>query len=76
MLGSEYAIRRIQKNKMGLKLNGTHQLLAYADDVNPLRGNINTVKKNTETLTDASKEAGLEINVEKKSICCYFVTRM
>jgi hypothetical protein len=44
---------------------GTHQLLAYADDVNLLGDNIDTVKKNTETLIDASKEAGLEINVEK-----------
>jgi hypothetical protein len=50
---------------MGLKLNGTHQLLAYADDVNLLGDNIDTVKKNTETLIDASKEVGLEINVEK-----------
>jgi hypothetical protein len=47
-----------------LKLNGTHQILAYADDVNLLEDNIDTIK-NTETLTDASKEVGLEINVEK-----------
>jgi hypothetical protein len=50
---------------VGLKLNGTHQLLACADDVNLLGDNIHAVKKNTETLIDASKEVGLEINVEK-----------
>jgi hypothetical protein len=41
---------------MGLKLNGTHQLLAYADDVNLLEDKIDTAKKNTETLIEASKE--------------------
>jgi hypothetical protein len=60
----EYVIRKVQENKVGLKLNGTHQILAYADDMNLLGDNINTVKKNTETLTDASKEVGLEINIE------------
>jgi hypothetical protein len=59
------AIRNIYENKVGLKLNGTHQLLAYTDDVNLLGYNIDTIKKITETLTDASKEVGLEINVEK-----------
>jgi len=43
---SEYTIRRIQVNQDGLKLNGTHQLLVYADDVNILRGSIHTVKEN------------------------------
>jgi hypothetical protein len=46
-------------------LTGTHQLLANAVDVNLQRGNIATINKNKEILFDASKEVGLEINVEK-----------
>jgi hypothetical protein len=61
----EYAIRKVQETQVGLKLNGTHQLLAYADDVNLLGDNTDTIKKNTENLIDASKEVGLEINVER-----------
>jgi hypothetical protein len=56
----EYAIRKVKEKRVGLKLNGTHQLLAHADDVNLVGDNTNTIKKITETLTDASKEAGLE----------------
>jgi len=40
----EYAIRRVPVNQDGFKLNGTHQLLAYADDVNILGGSIHTLK--------------------------------
>jgi hypothetical protein len=50
---------------MGQKLNGTHLLLAYAVDMNLLGDNIDTTNKNAETLTDASKEVDLEVNVEK-----------
>jgi hypothetical protein len=61
----EYAIRKVQENQAVLKLNGTHQLLAYADDVNLLGDNIDTINKNTQTLIDTGKEVGLEVNVEK-----------
>jgi hypothetical protein len=54
----------VQENQVGLKLNGTHQLLSYADDVNLLGDNIDTVKKNKEILTDSSKEVGLEKNTQ------------
>jgi hypothetical protein len=60
-----FTIRKVQENQVGLKLNGTHQLLAYADDVNLLGDNVDTTEKNTQTLIDASKEVGLEINTEK-----------
>jgi hypothetical protein len=61
----EYAIRRVQTNQEGLKLNGTHQLLVYADVVNILGDSIHSIKKNAETALVASKEIGLAINDEK-----------
>jgi hypothetical protein len=61
----EYAIKKVQANQEGLKLNGTHQLLVYADDVNILGGSMHTVRKNTEALLIASKEIGLEVNAEE-----------
>jgi hypothetical protein len=61
----EYASRRVQANQQSLKLNGTHQLLAYAGDVSILGGSVHTIKENTEALVRASKEIGLEVNAEK-----------
>ena len=57
--------RLVQVNQDGLKLNGTHQLLAYADDVNILEGSAHTVKENTEALVVTSKEIRLEVNADK-----------
>jgi hypothetical protein len=62
---SEYAIRKVHENQAELKLNGTYKLLIYADDVNLLGDNTDTKQKNTETLTDASMDIGLEVNTEK-----------
>jgi len=46
-------------------LNGTHQLLIYADDANILGGSVHTIKENAETLRVDSKEIGLEVNTDK-----------
>jgi hypothetical protein len=54
----EYAIRKVQVNKVGLKLND-------ADNVNLLGGNRGTLRKSTEILIDARKEVGLEVNIEE-----------
>jgi len=48
-----------------LKLNGTHQLLAYADNVNILGGSIHTLKENAESLVAAAREIGVEVTADK-----------
>jgi hypothetical protein len=72
----EHAISRVEENQEGLKLSGTHQLLTYVVDVNVVGENIDTIRKNTEALLDASKEVGLEVNPEKtKNMFCHVVRR-
>jgi len=61
----ECAVRRLRVNQDSLKLNGSHQLLVYADDVNRLGGSVHTLKKKAETLVVAHKETGLEVNADK-----------
>jgi len=61
----EHAIRRVQVNQEGLKLNGTYQLLVYADVVNMLGGSVHTVRKNTKSLVVESQETRLEVKVIK-----------
>jgi hypothetical protein len=62
----EYAIRKVQEYQVSLEMNGTHQLLVYADDINLLGDSKNTIKENTKTLLETSRDAGLEINAEDK----------
>ena len=58
-------IGRVHVYQDGLKLDGTHQLLVYVDDVNILGRSVHTVKKDTNALVVASKETGLEVNADK-----------
>jgi hypothetical protein len=61
----KYAIRKVEDNQVSSEFNGTQQLLVYAGDINLLGDNINIMKDNTETLLEASRDVGLEMNAEK-----------
>jgi hypothetical protein len=61
----EYAIKSVPENQEGLKLNGTHEPLASADDINIMRKNIDTIKKKTGLLDASKEEVGGEEFTEK-----------
>jgi hypothetical protein len=61
----EYAISRVHVNQDGLKLNGTLQLLVYADDGDLLGGSVRNIEKNAASLVVASKETALEVKADK-----------
>jgi hypothetical protein len=61
----EYAVRKVQKNQVGLELNGTRQISVYADDINFTGDSVNTIKENSQTLLEAGRDIGLETNAEK-----------
>ena len=59
-----------------MKLNVTHQILVYGDDVNILGGNVHTIKKDAEALAVASKETEIEVNADKISTWSCLEIRM
>jgi hypothetical protein len=59
-----YSIKKVKEDQVGLKSNGTYQLLVYADDMNLLGDNIDITKKNIESSNGARKEVGLELNTQ------------
>ncbi|KAJ4428538.1 hypothetical protein ANN_24582 [Periplaneta americana] len=68
----KYAIRKVHNNREDLELNGLHQLLVYAGDVNTLEENPQTIRKNTEIKLEASKVVGLELNSKKTKYMIIF----
>ena len=61
----EYAIRKVQENNLALDMKGTHQVLAYADDVNLIGDYIITRKRNADVLLNACKDIFLTVNTRK-----------
>ena len=58
----------MQETNLGLDVNGTHQVLAYADDVNLIGDDIKTTERNADVLLNACKDIGLAVNIGKIKI--------
>ena len=67
----DYAITRVQENRIDLKLNGKYQLLVYADDVNTLGENLQTVRGNAETNAAVLPMAGLTLQTQERRLQFY-----
>jgi hypothetical protein len=64
----EYAIKKVEGNRISLELNGTYQLFVYADYVNLLGDSENTIKEYSEIILEASRNIGLEKMQRRQSI--------
>ena len=53
------------ETNLGVDMNGTHQVLAYMDDVNLIGDDILTIERNADVLLNACKDIGLAVNIEK-----------
>ena len=64
----EYAIRKVNETNLALDMNGTYQVLAYADNVNLIGDYIRTVERNADMLLNACNDIGLAVNTRKKYV--------
>jgi Reverse transcriptase (RNA-dependent DNA polymerase). len=60
----EYAVKKVQEINLGLDMNGTHQVLAYADDVNLIGDDIR-IERNADVLLNACNDIGLAVKTGK-----------
>ena len=61
----EYAIRKVQETYLGLDINGTHQVLAYVNDINLIGDDIKTIERNADMSLTACNDIGLAVNIGK-----------
>jgi hypothetical protein len=69
----QYAIRKVEENREGLKMNGAHHLLVYTNDNSMLGENTAIIRKSTEALLQANREVSLEVNAERTK--CMVISR-